>query len=293
MSGIVWLASYPKSGNTWLRAFLTNFLGADARPIDINRLTAGIASNRRVFDETLGVESSDMTRDEIARRRPECYRRMAAAAPGTLYLKVHDANLPNSAGEPLIPADATSRAVYLVRNPLDVAVSFAHHMARSVDVAIGSMANPDFAFGARSGLLPEQLEQRLSSWSGHVLSWLDQSRFPLHLMRYEDMLERPALCFRECVRFLGLDEDGAAIDRALSFSSFSALRAQEQAFGFRERPEAASSFFRRGQAGKWRETLSDEQVRLILSHHSAVMRRLGYLAEDDQNLTIGEPDQIR
>ncbi|MEJ2083836.1 MAG: sulfotransferase, partial [Acidobacteriota bacterium] len=38
MTGIVWLASYPKSGNTWLRAFLMNFLDPGKRPVDINQL---------------------------------------------------------------------------------------------------------------------------------------------------------------------------------------------------------------------------------------------------------------
>ena len=39
MAGIIWLASYPKSGNTWLRAFLHNLLRDPGRPYDINKLT--------------------------------------------------------------------------------------------------------------------------------------------------------------------------------------------------------------------------------------------------------------
>src|ERR1035438_8198169 len=70
MSEIVWLASYPKSGNTWLRVFLSNFLRPNAVPADINELEFGVgAHDRALFDSALGVESADLTEEEI-----ECHR---------------------------------------------------------------------------------------------------------------------------------------------------------------------------------------------------------------------------
>ncbi len=73
---IVWLASYPKSGNTWMRAFLSNYLADGDKPVDINSLDTGgpIASARTIFDEAVGVEASDLTQDEIERYRPRVYR---------------------------------------------------------------------------------------------------------------------------------------------------------------------------------------------------------------------------
>jgi len=51
-SGIIWLASYPKSGNTWLRIFLTNLRCDGEEPVNINELDGGpIASARALFDE--------------------------------------------------------------------------------------------------------------------------------------------------------------------------------------------------------------------------------------------------
>src|SRR5690606_3634079 len=65
MSGILWLASYPKSGNTWFRAFLTNLLREDDEPADINDLVGGpIAGSREPFDEAVGYDSGDLTEDE-------------------------------------------------------------------------------------------------------------------------------------------------------------------------------------------------------------------------------------
>ena len=63
---IVWLASYPKSGNTWFRVFLSNLLSKANQPVDINNLFAApIASNRQLFDEATGLSSSDLTADEM------------------------------------------------------------------------------------------------------------------------------------------------------------------------------------------------------------------------------------
>ena len=70
MAGIIWLASYPKSGNTWLRAFLTSFQSG-GQPVDINSMAGGpIASARKRFDDAMGVEASELTQEEIDRYRP-------------------------------------------------------------------------------------------------------------------------------------------------------------------------------------------------------------------------------
>ncbi len=75
MSGIYWLASYPKSGNTWLRSFLSNLQQDGDAPADINELATGtIASARDWLDEALGFDSADLSADEIDRLRPAVYR---------------------------------------------------------------------------------------------------------------------------------------------------------------------------------------------------------------------------
>ena len=71
---LVWLASYPKSGSTWLRAVLTNYLREDAEPASIDALIGRpLAGDRAAFDETLGLESSDRTPDSVLRYRPLSY----------------------------------------------------------------------------------------------------------------------------------------------------------------------------------------------------------------------------
>jgi aryl sulfotransferase len=275
MSGILWLASYPKSGNTWFRAFVANLKHGDKGPVDINDLPIPIASSRRIFDDAAGVESTELTAEEIARFRPRVYRRLAETSAETVFLKIHDAYTLLPDGEPLIPTDATAGAIYIVRNPLDVAISYAHHSSKPVDRIIANMGPRDVEF---SDELPAgQLIQRLLTWSQHVLSWIDQQAFPVHVVRYEDMQERPLETFTAAVRFCGLPCDPGHVRRALDYSSFEELQKQELEFGFKERLERAPSFFRQGKAGAWREVLSPSQIARITHDHEAVMERFGYL----------------
>jgi Sulfotransferase domain len=279
VSRIVWLSSYPKSGNTWLRAFITNLQLQGGSPGDINGLKGTDAAGRLLFDDILGLESSDMTEDEIERCRPCVYRKMALQALGSLFLKVHDAYTYIDGGEPLIPAEATHCAIYLVRNPLDVAISFAHHSALTLDESIDRMANETFAFSSTPELLHRHLKQRLLSWSNHVLSWLDQQAISVYVLRYEDMHDSPLTAFTGALRFLGMNIEPHRIQQALEFSSFSFLQEQERKFGFRETPSGANCFFRSGRVGEWREVLSPDQAARIVRDHGAVMRRLGYITD--------------
>ena len=178
--GLTWLASYPKSGNTWTRAFLANYLGrAEAGPADINHLGAGpIASDRAMFDEVVGVEAACLRPDEVLALRPEVYRflaRQAAQAGKPLFIKAHDAWQRLPTGQGLFPADATRAVIYIVRNPLDVAVSLAHHSGQPVAATVARLCDAGQTLGDPPGDVARQLPQQLGSWSQHVCSWLDES----------------------------------------------------------------------------------------------------------------------
>jgi hypothetical protein len=275
---IIWLASYPKSGNTWFRIFLSNLFSLKDEPIDINDLQdTTIASNRQLFDDITGLSSADLTLPEIEKLRPHVYEKMAENSESLLYLKIHDAFICTSEKIPLVSEAASLKAVYFIRNPLDVAVSFSHHLAVTVEKSVEIMCNEEYAFCNRTDRLHNQLEQRLFSWSSHVKSWTEQTIIPVKVMRYEDMLSDTFRIFEEAVKFIGLEYTPENIQKALKFSSFSEVQKQEINKGFKEKAPVDELFFRKGKVGTWRDELPDTCSKKIIATHSEMMRKFGYL----------------
>jgi hypothetical protein len=275
MGGIFWLASYPKSGNTWLRAFIATLLSGE--PADINRMgfLGGGASDRSAFDEALGIAAADLTLEQQANLRPRVYEIRAAEAERPLYCKVHDCYHLTPAGEPLFPATATRGAVYIVRDPRAVAVSLAHHNGQTIDAEIARMADADASFSISNDRLHQQLHQHLRSWSGHVQSWL-AAPFPVHVVRYEDMHADPAATFGAIARFLVLPHEPERIAAAVAATTFARLQEQERGSGFSERPRHSAVFFREGRVDGWRTALTPAQATRITAAHGTVMRQFGY-----------------
>ncbi|AEG02019.1 sulfotransferase domain-containing protein [Methylomonas methanica] len=284
MGGFYWLASYPKSGNTWLRTFLQNLLADLDRPVDINQLGLGhIASSRGWMDEVLGFDTANLDHEEIEHLRPAVYQ-WAMHDDELAFHKIHDACTYTQDGKPLFGGEAVRGVVYIVRNPLDIVPSAANHWNCSIDQAIAWMGQPDFEMGTGSSnkSLTSQIRHRLLSWSQHVLSWVNAPELTVEVVRYEDMLAAPETSFGRVVNFLGLEDDRPRLEKALSFSSFQELSRQEQVHGFRERPQYADRFFRQGKSGEWQQVLSPQQVQRIIDDHGAVMRRFGYLDAGDK-----------
>ncbi|MEL7444630.1 MAG: sulfotransferase domain-containing protein [Pseudomonadota bacterium] len=276
-TGICWLASFPKSGNTWTRILLSNLTAPDDLEQDaFVSLNGSISSNRPSFDSIAGLPSSDLTDDEIDLLRPEIYREMARTASKQLFTKVHDAFHLNTYGESIFPKDCSKGAIYLVRHPYDVAVSYAKHQGHSsFDKIIKQMNNTDHAM---AGGNKSQLRQITSGWSGHFLSWHEQDAMPVLTLRYEDMLEDTKACLLRMIDFLGLGTEytDAEVTYAVEASRFEKLQQREAKIGFRERPERAESFFRSGRSGEGREVLTRSQRDAIATTHKLVMDRLGY-----------------
>ena len=177
----------------------------------------------------------------------------------------------------------TAGAVYLVRNPLDVAVSYAHHQQWSIDRTVARMNRAEPAPGRRPKRLNPVIDESIRSWSCNVSSWLD-SGLPVHVVRYEDLLARPAEAFGSVVRFAGLEWDPPRLARAVDHARFERLKAQEEQSGFREKQPSAPSFFRSGTAGGWRTALRPRHVRALVDANAPLMERFGYLDEAEAYL---------
>lgn len=280
---IIWLASYPKSGNTWFRVFLTNLLYESDSPVNINDLTeTTISSSRRIFDEYTGLSSSDLTFEEIDQMRPDVYRMQSDESDEMLYKKAHDKYYNVDKNQPLFPPEISKGVVYFIRNPLDVLVSFAYHSAKPVSQMIKSINNSNYAFCDNKNKLSNQLRQMLGSWSDHVKSWTEQSEIPVYVMRYEDMIHDTFHSFKGAVDFIGLKKTDKQINEALGKSDFSVLSEQESKEGFKEKMIKSKSFFRKGQIGDWRNHLSEREAWEIINYHRDIMLKFGYLDENKE-----------
>ena len=273
MSGILWLASYPKSGNTWLRVFLANLREGADTPVDINTLQTTQFSARELWDHAIGWETSELTTSEVATLRLPVQEQLARTAPG-IPIKTHEVFADPQDGLPRFSRPATRGVLYVVRHPLDLAVSLAHHRGESLDAAIAFMNDPRAAVSFGPG--EPHFTQLLCDWSTHVQSWADAAGMPVCVLRYEDMLATPRESFRRAAAAAGFETDGARIDRAVANTDFEILRRQERDKGFQE-SAAGRPFFREGRSGGWRQKLTSRQVAAVVDRHGAMMKRFGYL----------------
>lgn len=278
--GIVWLASYPRSGNTWTRNFLHNLFrvleGKELVPQDINALgeyTLWDVAGRR-FERLLGKPLNAASRGEIAAARVNVQQQIADEADAAVFVKTHNA-LVLDRGHPTINMGATSGAIYIVRNPLDVVISFAHHFGIDLDAAIDKMNRR----GLETDVTEHAVYEVYGSWSENVMSWTRKPHRAIYVMRYEDMLQRPLETFRGLCRHLLLDPSDAHLTRAIDLSSFEQAKAQEAQKGYRERPDRSKAFFRAGHAGQWRQKLSRQQISRIVTGNREQMARFSYLPD--------------
>jgi hypothetical protein len=148
---IIWIASYSKPRNTWVRVFVNNLLR------------------------------------ELAKARPAVQSLISKKQKGLSLTKTHlcfgaDHDVPT------INLSVTLAAIYIVRNPMDVAISYAHHCSRPVDAIIADMARPGF----RTPPTENHVGELPGSWSQHVASWMGIASPPVHIIHYEDLLGFPA-----------------------------------------------------------------------------------------------------
>lgn len=275
---IIWLASYPKSGNTFFRIFLDNILDSSDTFRSINQLSRTIgASSRTLIDNFSGVSSANLTEAEIEELRPKVYRSLVEQSDDLLFLKVHDAWKKTPSGKPIFPADVTKGVIYIVRNPLDIAVSFSYHSSRDIDATIQSINSKEYAFCKNPKKLNNQVKQSLSDWSGHIKSWLDESGLPAFVIKYEDMLNYPDSSFRKALSFLDIHVEEDVFQKAINASKFNVLKNTEEKEGFIEKPIKMKSFFREGKSGSWKNIVNDYQLNELVDNHHIQMKRFGYI----------------
>jgi hypothetical protein len=227
----VFFASYPRSGSTWLRFLL--------------------------FDSIVG--------------EPSGFQNVNYAIPD-VKLQEHGLPLMPGGGRLIKTHEIYHRqyrkAVYLVRDPRDVALSeYAYQSALGiVNVSLDDYLRKFVTEGVNP----------FASWRRHVDSWLSASlpQEQLLIARFEDLRADAFNGLVHIVEFLGLTPDERRIRAAIANNTVEKMRAKEK-----ETPQRASArgrFIRSGSAGGWRNTLTHEQAQLFRQHNGEALTRMGY-----------------
>ena len=271
---ITWLASYPKSGNTWVRCLLQAYR-CDGY-LDINDMHTGVGDSSACF--TRAVSPLSLTdlgdRGQWLLRPAALLNALMAMKPPRIF-KTHYANVTIAGLPAFIPPELTQRAIYVVRDPRSVVISVSRFFNISMDRAVEQMDNLHFQISEYdSGL---QVPQVVSSWSNNVKSWVSQEIYPVHCVKYEDLMVDPLKELREILGFLGLEFDEARGKRAVKAAELSKLRKVEAKDGFNEyqhKPERGT-FFNEGGT-RWKSELASRWVEQIEADHADVMEMMGY-----------------
>ena len=208
-------------------------------------------------------------------RKDDFFKALAKkVGSGKLLLKAHSANvLVNKKN--IYTADHVDKVIHIVRHPMDVLPSYAHHMGMDVDVAWKSMQNEKLVLNPKE----KQLKEYLSSWQNHTHSWLNfgkKNPTQYLFIRYEDLQTKPITTFKKVIEFCEFPYSESKLAKAIAWSDFSEMKLEEDtlAEGFKEAPKGRK-FFRSGKVGGSSQ-LPIKLVQDMESKLSSTMSKLKY-----------------
>jgi len=282
---IVWLASYPKSGNTWLRAFITSLLSKSTGENSLENMRAIRAYPLTDDFYNLLDDFSDFKK--IAKNW-ETSQNIINLQKKIKILKTHHqlCKIDNFLFTNYKNSLAT---IYVVRDPRNVITSLMHHYSlKNYDEALKFIFD-EHRFSGRLDK-KENLKRKtefptyISSWQNHFNSWKNFKKNFL-LIKYEDLINRPEKTFNKISKFLeiiiNIKITNEKINEAIIKSSFKNLKKSEEKFGFSEAPisdlNETKKFFNLGPKNDWKNLLPN-QIRLeIEKKFQKEMMELGYL----------------
>ncbi len=253
----IWVASYPKSGNTWVRFLVSNLI--------FGPITDSQSIEQMIPDIHRPLEGQKVFQFQ-----------------NTIFMKTHWKY------DPEITARFPTRgAIYIVRNPLDVIASHINYFGLREDTRQQERAAFIDTFIRNAGH-QRWFRFKMGSWNENVESWaLNQLGFPRLVLRYEDLKSDTHAAVGKIVRFLGLDKSREQIDEAVRRSTFDSLRSIEEKElgdrknGFfstehRHKSDTGYRFMNKGKIGTFQEVMHPKQIRDAMKRFEPVMKKLGY-----------------
>ncbi len=292
LAQIIWIASYPKSGNTWVRAFLCAYEYGEFHINDF-----GLGYNMDDLNE-MAHQAVSVTPIHLMSPVNNALLRPAAlmfilqvGGRSRQYIKTHSA-LANVGGVDQIPIALTDRAIYLVRDPRDIVISLAAHMDLTHQEIVNDILNQSTALFKKT----EYLAHYSGSWSDHVTSWLNPNNpIKRKVFRYEDLIHTPKIKFAEILTCLGHQSiDKTRFKKALELTTLDRFQQQEAQDGFDQSSERSTEpFFRFGKIGQWKTELAPELAEQVEHVHREMMTRFDYLQPPKNTGEVRDGDHSR
>ena len=274
---IIWLASYPKSGNTWVRLFLNKLLYSRNVPLDINNIQIQQFPNKKHFNSFVNDMSSI---NELVQNYTNS-QAFINLDKKIKFLKTHSANW-TSGNYKFTNYENTLGTIYIVRDPRNVVTSIKNHYSKNdYEDALNFMINEKKFIGSRHVKEEFNIPVLISSWSNHYNSWKKLNKNYI-LIKYENLLSDPMKEFNKICNFIEkiIKRNFSSVDIKSSIDScnFSELQKQEEKVGFIESPKRNSNkFFFLGPKNDWQKILDIKISKKIETLFEKEMIELGYL----------------
>ena len=278
---IIWLASYPKSGNTWLRMFLKSYFQKPGTKFELDRkLDDDFISGGFPDIEILKHLKINFKKfDEIARNW-ETMQDYINLNNKTNFLKTHN-SMCTVGPYKFTTHKNTKGGIYLIRDPRDVLVSYSNHLGASYESTFKIMSSSEGHESPPPSGENESYEKTLlGSWADHYNSWKSYKSSKILVIKYEDMVLQSYDTFKKIINYLNeidnIEVNEKKLSTALKQTEFNELQKMETKQGFREKL-AGNLFFRKGKTGAWKEELPRDLINKIEKLFHKEMIELGYL----------------
>ncbi len=276
---IIWLASYPKSGNTWLRMFLKSYY---QKPNEKFSLDGSVLDSFQPqgFPEQKLLDhlKVDYSKFEEIVKNWETMQDYINLNKKTNFVKTHNA-MCTVGSHQFTSLRNTKGAIYLVRDPRDVLVSLSHHMGLNYEKTFEHLSS-SYNFEYPSSGNKRYKKSLMGTWSDHYNSWKNYKSCKILIIRYEDMVRNEINTFTKVMNYLGEIDDAELNDekikKALKQTQFNELQKMEKKYGFKEKGKG-ELFFRKGKIGTWKGEVSSNLINKIEKFFKNEMEELGYL----------------
>tara|TARA_B110000196_G_scaffold87231_1_gene75648 strand:- start:255 stop:1106 length:852 start_codon:yes stop_codon:yes gene_type:complete len=276
---IIWVASYPKSGNTLLRAILSSLLASEDGTFDNNKLSLIPNFPQKRFFEDLTNERANIkevsqfwikAQDKINKNRK------------LRFLKTHNANSCINKNY-FTNSKNTIGAIYIVRDPRDVLISAARHYDLPIKKTIELMFD-EYAHTLPRKNFEHEMVTFLGWWSYNYNSWINMGHNTL-LLKYEDLISNKEKEILKIIKFINhfipLKIDKKKIKNCIKTTSFKNMANKEEEGLFRENAISQNNekikFFNRGSSGTWQDILDNTLAQKIESKFKKEMKKLNYI----------------